>query len=138
MAHKSGGFRIGSRSLAQPDALGLSGKPQGVQGEYPACRDGAPLGGRALRSLEDFAAVADAVHLSAAALLGSLFHGFRCTGGTSEFAAEVAHEILPVTRRSGRDDPGSNESQVTISEMGRDSHTRYWLKPRLGKPAQAG
>ena len=47
---------------------GLAGQPIGVQNGKPVWRDGAALGGRAFRLLEDFATRADAVHLAAAGL----------------------------------------------------------------------
>ena len=60
--------------------------------------------------LEDPAVVAEAVHLSAAVLLGFLFHGFRCTGGASESAAESAHEIPPGL--VGQREPFQDRSQA--------------------------
>ena len=104
MARKSGKFRIGSRSLAQPDVLGLLVSPK-------AFRVAIPVGEMARRQAVErfgyskiprlwpmpfiFRQASSTSQLTLAVRQSFLFHGFRCTGGTSDFAAEVAHEIHP-------------------------------------------
>ena len=90
---------------------GLAGMPIGVQSGNPVWRDGAALCGRAFRLLEDFATMADAVHLAAAVLFGFLCQGLRPTCGATECQrAGIAHEIHPGL--VGQSEPFQDGSQA--------------------------